>query len=281
MKTNTTGLFAHLASGNTTVSLAWRITRKDSVIEGYTDNVTDLVVDGTTCEALTSTFRGSNIETRAEASVANMDVEVLLSAAGIDRDDLLSGIYDFAAFEVFLVNYHDATQFDIVRAGWLGEVSVSAAMATVEARGLAQALQQRIGEVTSATCRADFGDVRCGVSLATWTATGTLTSVTDKTQFRDSAATSPPGSYQYGLLTFSTGAANAGQQMEVKEFSASGAFVISAPVRQMPATGDAYSCYAGCNKLATTCKTTFSNIANMRAEVFLIGQDELLRFGRQ
>lgn len=280
MKTLSTGFLAHLSGGNTTLCTAWRITRADAVVEGYTDHVEAITVDGTVCE-VSSAYRTSNMETRAELSVANLEVQAVLDSTGLAGDDLNRGVYDYAQFEVFLVNYAAPTQYDTARRGWFGEQSTRGAMAMIEARGMAQALQQRIGIVTTPACRADLGDVECGVSLATWTATGTLTSVADKVSFRDSAATSPPAALEFGTITFSTGAVNAGQQMEVKSFSASGGFELSAPLRQTPATGDAYSCYAGCNKLATTCRAGFDNIDRIRAEIFLVGSDELSRFGRQ
>ena len=44
-------LYAHLASGTTTVCRAWTVQRRDGTVMGFTDHDRPLVVDGVTCRA--------------------------------------------------------------------------------------------------------------------------------------------------------------------------------------------------------------------------------------
>lgn len=279
-KSLSTGLQAHLDAGVTTLCTCWKVTRTDSTVLGFTDHVASITVDGQ-AYAPTSAYSASSIEQRSDLAVPNLEVIGILDNAAITEDDLLGGLYDYAEINIYLVNYEDPTEFVQLRRGWFGEVSAGDGRFTAELRGLAQALQQRIGEVTSPTCRADLGDTRCAVALATHTVSGSVTSVTDKTIFRDSSRTEAADFFAAGVLTWGTGAQNPSLQMEVKSFATDGTFTFVAPMRNQPATGDNYSVYRGCNKLATTCTGVFSNILNFRGEPFLTGSDDLQKFGRQ
>lgn len=280
MKTLSTGFQAALEQSTTTLCTAWKVELTDGSTLGFTDHVQALTVDGVLFEP-ESAYDASNIETRGELSVANLEMFGLLDSEAITEADLIGGRYDNAAITVYLVDYSNPLNYDIMRRGWVGEVSVAQDSFSAEMRGLAQALQQPVGEQTSPTCRADLGDVRCGVSLATHTVTGSITSITDKSIFRDSARTEAEDFFAFGVLTWATGAANAGLQYEVKASATDGTFTLIEPARNTIATGDGYSVYRGCNKLATTCKNVFSNLDNQRAELFIAGVGELAKFGRQ
>jgi uncharacterized phage protein (TIGR02218 family) len=149
-----TALKNHLASEVTTLALCWKVTRKDGVTSGFTSFSRDLVVDGITYKASTG-FTPTAIETSAGLAVDQLEVEAILNDTSITEADLQVGKYDYAAIEVFLVNYQDLTQGKLVlRVGTLGEVTVRKGVFVAEIRGLAQAFQRQIGELYSPTCRA-------------------------------------------------------------------------------------------------------------------------------
>lgn len=277
-KTLAAGFLTHIASGNTSLCTACRITREDGTIIGLTDHVEELTVDGTLMEPV-SAYSGSGLSFRADASTSTTDLLVLLDSASITEDDIARGLYEGAFYELFIVVYTDPALFDTLQSGWLSDSEIQDNRATIEARSLSSRLEDRFGQVLSPACRADLGDAACTVNLTPVTVTGDVTSTTSRTVFRDStqSATGLPR----GILTWTTGAANEGLSYEVKSVSASGVFVMASPMTYQAATGDPYSIYTGCNKLATTCDTQYSNLDNMRAEIFLIGSDELHRFGRQ
>ena len=279
-KSLATGFQAHLDTGTTTLCTCWKITRRDGQVLGFTDHDVALTVDSQTYNP-TSAYTASDIEGRGDLSVPNLELVGVLEDAAITDDDLLGGAYDHAEVEALLVNWADVSQYVALRRGWIGEVSAQDGFFSAELRGLPQALQQRIGEVISPTCRADLGDIRCGVPLATHTVTGTITSITDKTIFRDSSRGEAADYFAYGVIEFATGTQNAGLSMEVKSSATDGTFTVVAPLRNLPATGDAYTAIRGCNRLATTCTGVFSNIENFIGEPFLAGVDELGKFGRQ
>lgn len=293
MKTLDAAFQSHLESGNTTLCSCLVITLKETgAVEGYTDNVEPLKVAGVLCNTI-STYTGKALEARQDYSVADMQLQASLDAMGIQAEDLADGKYDGAAFVMYLVNYGAADldgfdkvvpagQYDILHRGWIGDTSTLEPVAELETRSLMQVLQSKTGEVTSPICRTSLGRPRCGVNLSTYTVTGTVDTVLEaKTAFNDLTRTEPANTYSYGVIRWATGAANESQEMEVKRSTSGGDITLSAPLRKPIEAGDAYAMHRGCNRLATTCKGVFDNIDNMRAEIFLIGEDQNAKFGRQ
>ena len=282
MKTLDSDLETHLAGKRYQLCTALIVTLRDgSTKEGFIDHQEERTVDSVVCSP-TRTYAASQFKQNANLAVGNAEFDVILSSAGISDADVLNGKYNGARYKLYLVKYTDPIAWHVISAGWLGEASQNQPIARIEARDLAQALQGPQGERASPTCRNDLGDVNCGISLATHTVTGTITGIDeDKVAFTDSTRTESVNFFAYGLLTWTTGAQNAGRSMEVKSSTSGGKIVLAMPMGKSFATGDSYSVYRGCNRLPTTCKTVFNNLARIRAEVFLVGDDELGKFGRQ
>lgn len=278
MKTLSAGLTSHIALEATSLSTCWKVTRTDGTVYGFTDHDVDLPVSGVTYAAATGYTRTA-IRTESNLAVDNLDVAGALSASAITEADLVAGLWDYAAVEIFEVNWADLTQGTLKhRKGRLGEVKSGKLAFEAELRGLAQFLQQQIGRTYGPDCDAVFGDTRCGLSLGAYTVTGTLTGVTSNRVFTDSGRAEAAQYFAYGKITF-TGGANSGRSMEVKSF-ASGAFTLFMPMPYTVAIGDTYTAIAGCDKTAATCKTTFSNLANFRGFPFMAGTDQMLSGGR-
>ena len=138
-------------------------------------------------------------------------------------------------------------------------------------------LQQTVGRVYGVECDAVLGDSRCGVNLATYTDTGTITSVTSNNVFADSGfiGSQADDYYNYGLLTFTSGD-NTGIAREIRDYNdATGQFTAFLEFPFTIQAGDTFSVYKGCSKTDTACKT-FSNIVNFRGFPFISGRDALL-----
>jgi uncharacterized phage protein (TIGR02218 family) len=182
-KTISTALAQHLAGEVTTLATCWQITCRDGVVQGFTDHVGDLVVDGVAYRAA-SGYTRTAIRGTADLAVDNLDVESVFSEDGITEEDLRAGRYDFAEIRMFLVNYQDLGQGILkLRRGWLGEVTIRDGMYVAELRGMTQRLQMTVGEVYAPDCSADLGDARCGVDLAALEEGGTVATVLGATAF--------------------------------------------------------------------------------------------------
>lgn len=167
MKTVSVALAAHLAGSVTTLATCWRITRTDGLVLGFTDHDRDLVVGGTTYAAASGYGRAA-IGSRADLSVDDTEVSGILNSSLITETDIRAGLWDGAEVRIFVVNWADLTQGTLpLRRGRLGEVvSADNGGFRAELRGMAQALQQQVGELYSPECRADLGDARCKLPIA-------------------------------------------------------------------------------------------------------------------
>jgi uncharacterized phage protein (TIGR02218 family) len=279
MKNPSAGFITHIAGELTTLATCWKITRTDGQVYGFTNHDQSLSISGVTYLAETG-FSATAIRTAADFAVDNLDVMGVLDAATITAADLRAGLWDFAAVEIFDVNW--ATLADGVlnqRKGWIGEVRSGRSGFVAELRGLTQRLQQTIGRLYGAACDAELGDARCGVTLASYTVTGTVTGVTSRRVFADSALTDADGYFDQGKITW-TGGENDGLSMEVKTYLlAGGAIALVLPMPFDVAIGDTYSLSAGCDKLFPTCGTKFSNKINFRGFPHVPGLDRLVSGG--
>jgi len=189
MKAASAALQTHLAGEVTTICTCWKATLKNGTVYGFTNHDVDLVFEGVTYQAAAG-FTPSDIQSNSNLAVPGLDVEGLLSAESITEADLMAGLWDFAEVTIFLLNWADLTQGSVALArGKLGEVSLRRSRFVAELRGLAQAFSTQIGELYSPSCRASLGDTRCKVNLASYTFSGSVTSVTGRDAFADSART--------------------------------------------------------------------------------------------
>lgn len=274
MKPISLSMKTHLSQEVTTLATCWKLTRRDGTVMGFTDHDRDITV-GVVTYLAASGFTPTAVASASVLGVDNLDVEGMLSSGAIEDADLMAGLYDHAEISVFQVNYMDVSMGTLpLRTGWLGEVQMHGGRFVAEVRGLTQRLSQRIGIFYSPSCRAEFGDARCGVNLAGLTETGTITGVTSRAILQDSARAEQAGTFSFGTLTFTSGA-NAGLSMEVKIFEP-GEFTLFLPFPYDVEAGDAYSVTQGCDKTFETCSQRFSNAVNFRGEPHVPGTDRIL-----
>jgi uncharacterized phage protein (TIGR02218 family) len=277
MRNIPSALAAHLASGVTTTCRCWRLTRRDGIVQGFTDHDEDLNFDSTRFRAGTG-FEGSELEARFGLAVTGTEIHGALSDDGIHEDDLAAGRYDDAKVELFLVNWSAVEQRLLLRVGNVGEVRREGAAFAAEVRGVSAQLNAERGRVYAATCDADLGDARCGFDLNDpgFRGEGTVLAVEGASLLRASGL-DPFASdwFTRGKLVFSSGA-NAGTAIEVKEHRAEAGEVRLSLWQQMPepiANGDLFAVTAGCDKRFETCRSKFSNAVNFRGFPHLPGND--------
>lgn len=287
MKTVSAGLATHLAGQNTTLATCWLCTRQDGTVFGFTDHDRDLVVSSVTYEAA-SGYTRTAIANGAALAVDNLDLEGALSSGSITDADLRAGLWDYCEVRIFQVNWADLTQGQLkLRKGRLGRVSAGRLSFNAELRGLMQHLQQEIGRIIGPDCDADLGDSRCGVVVSgsptsQFEKNVTVTAVTSKRVFKDSARLEAAGWFQYGKLTWLTGN-NAGLAMEVKAFGegspSDGTFELVLPMPYTIQVGDTAIVHAGCDKSLATCKAKFNNVVNFQGFPHVPGTRQVVSGG--
>jgi uncharacterized phage protein (TIGR02218 family) len=278
MKSVSGGMLAHLQSETTTLCTCWRVQLQDGTVYGFTTHVADVVFSGTNYLASTGQ-NATAITSTADLAVDNLDVEGFLDSAVITEQSLKSGRWDYAQVEIFQLNWANTGIGRLnLRFGRLGEIRVRRNDFVAEIRGLAQNLQQTIGQISSASCRADFGDARCKKTLGPLTVTGTVTTG-GTTSFTDSSRGEALDYFGAGRVTFTSGQNN-GQSMEIKAFAAGGVFTLQLPLTNPIAIGDTYSVIPGCRKrFQTDCVTKWANGVNFRGEPHSPGNNQLANVG--
>lgn len=278
MKSISPSLLAHIQGSSTTMAYCWKVTRTDGAVFGFTSTDSDLTISGILYKAKTG-FTPSALQSNADLSVANLEVTGMLDDDAITSEDIRAGKWDFATVEIFQVNYRDLSMGIMKEAkGKMGEITTTSLGFTAEVRGLAQQMQQTIGELYSATCRADFGDARCKFDLTTITVTGAVSSVISDRSFIDTSRSEATDYFNHGKITFTSGL-NTGLSMEIKSFG-SDTFGLYLDMPYIIATGDTYGAYPGCQKrFAEDCRDRWSNVINFRGEPHVPGNDALAQVG--
>jgi uncharacterized phage protein (TIGR02218 family) len=275
-------LHQHLQSGATTVCRAWTVVRRDGTVMGFTDHDRDLVVDGVTCRADTG-MTARALQQTTGLSVDNTEAVGALSDAALTEADLLAGRFDGAVVRSFLVNWMSPGDFVEQFRGTFGEIQRSGGAFRAELRGLSEALNQPQGQTYQPGCSAILGDGRCRFDLATpgYFVERAVEVVEDGRIL--SFAT--PGAFaerwfEHGRVVVLSGAAaglvgvvkidrieGTGRRLELWQS-------IGAPLD----AGDLVRIEAGCNKLAETCRTKFSNFLNFRGFPHIPGEDWLASY---
>lgn len=285
MKTISIALAAHIAQPTTTLATCWRVTLTNGSVYGFTDHDKDIDFESITYRSSTG-YSATDVASANNLDVDNLEVQGVLESPSITEDDLRAGIWDGAEIKIFQVNWADLTMGGLnLRIGHIGQVVIGRGTFRAELLGLTQAYTRSIGEITSAACRATLGDARCGINLTSggspelFTQTGTVDAFDAVTiVLTDAARTEATSFFQYGVLTFTSGA-NLGLSFEVKD-SASGSITLQLPPPYAVAVGDAYTAVAGCDKKLRTCIDRFNNVVNFRGEPYLQGLDKLVQVGR-
>ena len=86
--------------------------------------------------------------------------------------------------------------------------------------------------------------------------------------------TEPAGYFPGGEIQW-TGGANAGLNMEIKDFQ-NGQFTLVLPMPNTISVGDTNNAIAECDKTFPTCYNVFNNAVNFRGEPYVPGMDAML-----
>ncbi len=278
MKTLTPAMLTHISGEVTNLRTCWKVTLTGGATFCFTDHVEDLTVSGLTYIASTG-YTPTTISSNASLAVDNLEVQGVIDSNVLTEEDLQSGLWDFASVEVFQVNYLNLAA-GVIRQhrGKLGEVRMGRAAFVAELRGLSQQMQQTIGDLYTPTCRANLGDAKCGVNLASITVSGTVSTAASQLSFTDPLRAESAGYFDGGLVSWTSGL-NTGLAMEVKSFAAA-TFTLYQPMYYLILPGDTFTVYPGCRKrFVEDCIGKFNNAVNFRGEPHVPGNDQMLQVG--
>lgn len=271
-----------LDSGVTTLCRCFVLTRRDGVVQGFTDHDEGIILNGVTCRAGTG-LSASEATARLGLAVDGAEMSGALADEGLTEADLAAGRYDAAKVETWLVDWSDPVLHVLLSTATLGDVRREGAAFVAETRGLADALAQESGRLYTASCSADLGDPRCGIDLTSsvYRGEGVITVLRGTSAFAVSGLDAfEEGWFSAGKLTFGSGA-NAGLAVEVKRHRLDGELVVIELWQAMPeplAAGDSFIVTAGCDKRFATCRNRFNNAVNFRGFPHIPGNDFVMRY---
>lgn len=275
-------LQARLDSGVTTLAQAWKLTRRDGAVLGFTDHDRDLVIDSVTYRAGTG-FAASEASSRFDLSVDGGDIAGAFDDEMLREADLAAGRYDAAAIETWLVNWSDVSLRVLTARSTLGEVKRQGTAFTAELRGLADLLSQESGRLYTAKCNADLGDGKCRVDLGTsaMRGNGVVTALEGASLLTAAGLDAfADGWFSAGRLVWTSGG-NSGLAIEIKQHRVSSGVVRLALWQAMPepiSDGDMFTVTAGCDKRLSTCRDRFANADNFRGFPQIPGNDFLMSY---
>lgn len=265
-------LAVHLAGDATTTCHAWRLTRRDGVIFGFTDHDRDLALAGTVFRAA-SGFAASEGEEASGLGASAGEVAGGFSSEAIDEADLAAGRFDGARVELFIVNWAAPSQHMLLSVREVGEVTRAGERFTAELRSLAHRLDQPQGRLYNRRCDAVLGDRHCRVDLTGYRATGVIVVQEDRSHLLVSGLHGfASGFFERGSLVLADGeTAQVDAHVRLDEGVARLTLWLPLEREVMPGTG--LTITAGCDKSFATCKARFDNGINFRGFPHVPGSD--------
>jgi uncharacterized phage protein (TIGR02218 family) len=120
-------------------------------------------------------------------------------------------------------------------------------------------------------CNHTLYDSGCTLSKASYATTGTVQSGTTASAIATSVALA---AHVQGIILFTSGVAN-GLQAGVADVN-SGTVSLTYPLPVLPAVGDSFTLYQGCDHTKSTCQAKFNNLANFRGYPFIPAPQQAL-----
>jgi uncharacterized phage protein (TIGR02218 family) len=267
----------------------WKIERTDGEIFRFTDHDRPLDFEGHTYTPVAG-FSASARQKETGLEAQNLEAIGVLSSEAITHDDLAAGKYSDAEVTEYLVDWGAPWIGAIQKQRyWITEARFSGEHWEAKVEGIARWLRQPVGDVYGRTCRYSLGDDNCSASLGVDETKGVIVQeVTSPYNARSyfTVSRSAPywsdGDANHGTVRWVSGA-NSGKIYEVKTFVNK----LDVPTRyiirlQEPtladiAANDEALLTVGCDKLMTTCRDKFDNLANFGGFPTIPGPDRMLQ----
>jgi len=263
MRTISNDLKAEIKAGR--IARLLKITCKNGDVYAFTDTDMPLVVDSVKYTPAPG-LQSVKLTATSDVQISNQEIGAALSE--IPEQDLIGGVFDSAEIIASWASWANpgAGKVDVF-VGTLGEVTWDDRGFVADVVSNMKAMERIIGWQYTATCRHTLyggpaaGKIgSCGVNPATFTFTGSVSSIlTPKWRFTASLS-QPDGYFSAGVLTWTTGN-NAGLSVTVKRQTGA-EFELFLPTAFTFAAGDTFSIKAGCDKTLETCKNKFNNLNN-------------------
>jgi uncharacterized phage protein (TIGR02218 family) len=288
MKAATSAMASHIAQGQTTLATCLKLTLIDGTVLGVTEHDQNLVVSGVTYYAYAG-FSKFNLSDKANGDSSTIKLEGMVDSTVFLADDIRARRFDYAAFEIFLVNWKDTSPtFGRILGptGKLGVFTLDEYKFAVDFYGLGYRLSQVGGELLSRDCRVDFGSARCapggaladGTTIDSLMQSGAVTATDGYKTIVVSGISNLGKPLDGGLLTWSSGN-NQNLSIEVASVDFGTSTIALYLKTFLPIqVGDTFDLQPACDKSISTCIQSYNNAVNFQAEPLVPGDDALVSY---
>ena len=184
------------------------------------------------------------------------------------------GVFDGAAVTLFRAFWAGGGGFQnpikpvgVVQmfAGHVSQVQSGRSVATFQVNDNLDLLNIQLPRVIyQGGCVNTLYDTACTLSANNFNEAG-ATVTGSSANLINATLTGATGIYDQGKITYTSGANN-GISRSIKQYvkGTPGTIALLSPFPNIPAPGDAFNIFQGCNKLQSTCVTKFNNLVNFR-----------------
>lgn len=271
---NVTSAFLTMLQTSKTLVVAnlYTFTLRDGTVIRWTDGAVSLTVGANTF-VVGPVIKRDSIKLGLGVSVGTMQIKVssgsnvLVNGAPVVQA-IARGDFDEAdvLIEKFLApSWTDTTRGSVVIHG--GEVADSGGdrlTATMQVASKTQRFSKQFPvNYLLPNCVHALFDHGCTLSRAAFVVSGTVSGTPGNSSF-DTSLTQADDYFALGKIQFTSGALNGAWRSVQTYKSASGAVSVAYPFDAVPAAGDTFDIWPGCDKQEATCSAKFSNLANFR-----------------
>ncbi|WP_068317142.1 DUF2163 domain-containing protein [Polycladidibacter hongkongensis] len=276
-------LLHHLQQEETTTCYCWRLQARSGAALGFTDHDRPLQLNGLT---YTPELGGSasHAKTGVGLAVGSQQISGVLSSPKLQHQQIAAGLWDYAEFTAYLVNWENLEQYMLLRRARLGEVSYDGEVFHAQLLSLADQLDKPAGRVLSRQCAASLGDKMCKVDLND-PALGFTCKVASQEGARHVLLdASPPqteafrGLYEHGTFSLHDGAWQGyqGKILRLSQTPTGARLTLWLPLVGAIPPGSTVHLRAGCDRSFATCKSRFANAQNFQGFPHMPGNDFVL-----
>lgn len=277
MKSAPPELVALLATGRFVFAELFTLTQVDGTIYRRTNADIDVPWDGHTFEAAGPVIERGNIRHATGVEVDTMDLTIL---ADIDQHRIAglpyphyarNGGFDGTRVLVqraYMADWNAAPVGALIKfSGRVSDVTPSRTRISLTVKSDIELLNAKMPRnLYQAPCLHTLFDGGCGLSKAAFAVAGAAAFGSTPTRIACGLAQAA-GWFDQGTITFA-GGDNAGVMRTVKSYTP-GIFNLSLPLPAVPAIGDTFNAYPGCDRTQATCAAKFANVASFRATPYV------------
>lgn len=276
MKTAAAPLIALLASNQFVMADLLTITLIDNSVYRYTSADMDFTVGGNLFSSQSVKFKRGRTHVVTGVQVDTLDLSLYA-----DTSMLLGGIPFLAAIHngaldgakvllqrTFMATWGDTSAGSIILfSGRVAESKISRTEAILTVKSDLELLNIKMPRnLYTPNCMYTLFDAGCGLNKGSWAVNATVNSGATRTVIPCNLSYST-GYFDQGTVRFNNGI-NTGAVRNIKSYTV-GQITLNYPLPQVPANGDLFYAYPGCDKTQITCQGRFSNLTKFRGFPFI------------